>query len=591
MIPSPAPKDEAERLAALHKLCLLDTPADPDFDQMTLLATHVFGTPIALISLVDEGRQWFKSKVGIKARETPRSQAFCAYALHSSKPMVVLDTKLDSRFSENVLITGAPNLRFYAGAPLITSAGFCLGTFCVLDFVPRQEFTSLQMEQLCQFARLAMLRIETLQTIGYSDPLTELPNRTRFLEDVSFWLKELPQDGTCLYAAAFDICGTSYFQRMQAAFGSDYADGFVKTAARRIIHTLLPAPAYRIDTTVFACVLRATDHTDLTAQLDVMRVKLSAKIEFQGIPHAPPIVISSAQLVAQEGNVDTARALGAALSHARSHRLPWAIYHPDLNKIQHRAFCILAAIPAALASDDQFELYYQPRVDMGEGKCNGVEALLRWKHPELGMISPAEFIPLAEKTALIRDITVWVLRKVLLQAENWQATGYRFTVSMNVSALDLDSASFATLLTAMLNTHHVMPDLIEIEFTENALVNDPVAVQAQLQRLRRLGVKIAIDDFGAGYSNLAYLKHVPATTLKIDQSFVRSLPDNMNDIKIICSMIRLGHEFGHRVVAEGIETFQSYELLNSWGCDEGQGYWIARPMPPKQLLSWLSNRV
>lgn len=590
MILSPVPKDEAQRLAALHELCLLDTPADPDFDQMTLLATHVFGTSMALISLVDEGRQWFKSKVGIETRETPRSQAFCAYALHSSQPMVILDTKLDPRFSTNALVTGAPNLRFYAGAPLITSAGFCLGTFCVLDTIPRQEFTSLQMEQLCQFARLAMLRIETLRSIGYSDPLTELPNRTRFLEDMSLWLKDLPQDGACLYAAAIDICGVSYFQRMQAAFGSEYADGFVKTAARRITHALLPAPAYRIDTTVFACVLRATDDADLAAQFDVMRVKLSAKIEFQGIPHAPPVVIGSAQLMVQEGNVDTARALGAALAHARSHRLPWAIYHPDLDKIQHRAFCILAAIPAALASDDQLELYYQPRVDMGDGICNGAEALLRWTHPELGVISPAEFIPLAEKTALIRDITVWVLRKVLLQAETWQAAGHRFTVSMNVSALDLDSPSFATLLTSLLNTYHVMPDLIEIEFTENALVNDPAAVQEQLQRLRQLGVKIAIDDFGAGYSNLAYLKHIPATTLKIDQSFVRSLPYDMNDIKIICSMIRLGHEFGHRVVAEGIESLPSYELLNSWGCDEGQGYWIARPMPAEQFLSWLGNR-
>lgn len=586
---APVPRNEVQRLKALRELCLLDTPRDPAFDLMTTLAAKVFGTPIALISLVDEGRQWFKSQLGIEPRETPRSQAFCAYALDRTEPLVVLDTWEDARFADNALVTGSPHLRFYAGAPLVTAGGMCLGTFCVLSPMPRTEFGAAQADQLRHFARLAMMRIETLRSIGYVDPLTQLSNRTRFLEDVALWMNEAPADARRLYAVAVDVCGASYFQQMQAAFGSNYAEGFLLAASRRIGQSLAPAPVYRIDGTVFACVLAAEDDTGLADQLRAMHAQFSASLEHQDIPHAPQMRLGAVELAAQANIADTARALGAALGHARTSRRPWSIYHAQLDVAQQRAFRILAAIPAALASADQLQLHYQPRVDLGKGTCTGVEALLRWTHPVLGVISPAEFIPLAEKTALIREISAWVIRAALEQAERWQNAGHRFTVSLNVSALDLENDAFADLLMKLLTKHRVDPALIEIEFTESAIADDPAPVREQLMRLRDLGIQIAIDDFGAGYSNLGYLKEIPASTLKIDQSFVRVLPADMHDVIIICSIIRLGHEFGHRVVAEGIETAQAYHLLSSWDCDEGQGYWIARPMQAEQLLDWIKN--
>lgn len=586
---APIPKNEDERLQALRELCLLDTPRDPAFDQMTALAAKVFDTPIALISLVDEGRQWFKSQLGIEARETPRSQAFCAYALDRTEPLVVLDTWQDARFVDNALVTGSPHLRFYAGAPLVTGGGMCLGTFCVLSPTPRKEFSAAQSDQLCHFARLAMMRIETLRSIGYVDPLTQLSNRTRFLEDVALWINDVPTDERRLYAVGVDVCCASYFQKMQAAFGSGYAEGFLLAASRRIAHSLAPAPAYRIDGTVFACVLMAKDDADLAEQLRAMHAQFSANLEHQDIPHAPQVRLGAVELAAQANIADTARALGVAIGHAHSGRRSWSIYHAQLDAAQQRAFRILAAIPAALSSTGQLQLYYQPRVDLGDGSCTGVEALLRWTHPDLGIISPAEFIPLAEKTALIREISAWVLRDGLDQAERWQNAGHRFTVSLNVSALDLENGAFADLLTTLLAKHRVDPALIEIEFTESAIADDPAPVREQLLRLRDLGLQIAIDDFGAGYSNLGYLKQIPATTLKIDQSFVRMLPTDMHDVTIVCSIIQLGHEFGHRVVAEGIETAQAHHLLSSWNCDEGQGYWIARPMPAQQLLDWIAN--
>ena len=589
MLSPPIPINESERLAALHALCLLDTPSDTTLNELTELAATVFDMPIVLISLVDEGRQWFKSRVGMAARETPRSQAFCAYALERTEPLVVPDTWQDPRFVSNPLVTGGPHLRFYAGAPLITANGLCLGTFCVMDREPRHDFSAAQISQLNRFASLTMLRIDTLRTIGYVDTLTQLPNRTRYLEDLAIWLTERDHGERHLSAVAIDICGSAYWEHMQAAFGSSYADGFIEQAARSVIAALAPAPVYRIDQTIFGCVLEAADDADLSTQMMALQAELSCVIDYQGIPHALQVVAGAVKLATQTNIGDTTRSLRAALGHARTQRLAATIHHPDLSASQQRAFEILASIPAALNDKQQLQLHYQPKVRTADGSCAGFEALLRWTHPRLGQINPAQFIALAEKTALIRAITGWVMRTALAQAQQWQAQGHRFTLSFNISAVDLDNRMFADALSAALTRYRVDPALLEVEFTESAMAGDPQAVYQQLQRIRSLGLQIAIDDFGSGYSNLAYLKQIPATTLKIDQSFIRPLVSGSSDATIISAIIKLGHQFGHRIVAEGVETQEVYELLRDWGCDEVQGYWIARPMAAGDVLGWVEH--
>lgn len=590
----PVPKNEFERLSALHQLCLLDTPNDPAFDALTALAAKVFGVPIALVSLVDEGRQWFKSRIGLKPRQTPRGQAFCAYALHGHEPLVVLDTLQDERFAGNPLVTGEPRMRFYAGAPLITNNGMCLGTLCIIDQAPRADFSAQQVDMLQHFAAIVMMRIETLRSIGYVDQLTMLPNRVRFLEDLGLWMGDLAAadaPARHLSVVALDICGAAYFQDMAAALGGAYADGYLKAAQANIVMALAPAPVYRIDTTVFGCVIEAEDDGALAAELEILQTMLSNPIEHQGIPHAPPVVTGAVRLLADGDAAEVARALSSALAQARGQQAGSGIYQRGLDVEQQRAFRILAAIPEALSSGGQLALYYQPRVSLRSGRCVGVEALLRWNHPVLGAVSPAEFIPLAERTALMRQMTAWVLRAALSQAENWQSAGVRICVALNVSALDLDYGDFASHLGQHLRARALDPSLVEVEFTESALCRTPERLQTQLSQLRALGVQVAIDDFGAGYSNLSYLKQIPATTLKIDQSFVRALPSDGPDETLVRSIIALGHDFGHCVVAEGVESEEVYRLLASWGCDEAQGYWIARPMPAAQLGAWLKSRT
>ena len=584
----PLPPDESKRLATLRQLCLLDTPADRVFDLITQLAARTLRTPIALVSLIDEQRQWFKSRVGLDAPQTPRSQAFCAHAIHSPELLVVADARQDPRFRDNPLVTGPPFIRFYAGAPLMLADGTGLGTLCVIDSEPRSEFDADSRRTLQELRDLLLLRIETLRNTGYVDALTGLPNRSRFNEDLTMWLSLQSADHHDT-GVAIDVCGTDYFRDMVKALGWEYAEGYVLATRDRLLQALNGLPAYRIDTTSFAFVVKGNDPAQLAQCCERVCSAFAEAIEHQGIPHAATPSLGAVRLDGVLSANHTLRSLTTAVDMARQRGLPWSLYERSHDASQRNAFRILAALPEALSAREQLSLHYQPRVSLRSGECVGVEALLRWEHPLLGTVAPNDFIPLAEKTALMSRVTTWVLRTGIAQAALWQQQGHHFSVSLNVSAVDLEQADFIATLRELLALHALEPCRIEIEFTESAMIRHPERVAEQLQEISALGVKIAIDDFGSGYSNLSYLKRIPANALKIDQSFIRSLPGSRKDCMIVPSMIRLGHDFGQQVVAEGIETEQIYDMLRDWGCDEGQGYWIARPMPATALEAWLAT--
>ncbi|UYB50620.1 sensor domain-containing phosphodiesterase [Xanthomonas sp. AM6] len=585
--PPPLP-DESKRLATLRQLCLLDTPADHVFDLITQLAARTLHAPIALVSLIDEQRQWFKSRTGLDVSQTPRSQAFCAHAIHSPELMVVADAREDPRFRDNPLVTGPPFIRFYAGAPLLLADGTGLGTLCVIDTEPRGAFDAQARRTLQELRDLLMVRIETLRNTGFVDALTGLPNRSRFNEDLTMWLSVQSADQHDT-GVAIDVCGAEYFRDMVKALGWEYAEGYLLAARDRLLAALGGRPLYRIDTTSFAFVVEGNDPARLAQRCTHVCGAFAEAIEHQGIPHAATPSIGAVRLDGALSANHTLRSLTTAVDMARQRGLPWSLYERGHDASQRNAFRILAALPEALDAREQLSLHYQPRVSLRSGDCVGVEALLRWRHPLLGMVAPNEFIPLAEKTALMCRITAWVLQAGIAQAALWQRQGHRFSVALNVSAVDLEQDDFIATLRAQLARHALEPGRIEIEFTESAMIRHPQRVAEQLQEISALGVKIAIDDFGSGYSNLGYLKRVPANALKIDQSFIRSLPGSPKDCMIVPSMIRLGHDFGQQVVAEGIETEEIHDMLREWGCDEGQGYWIARPMPAAALETWLAT--
>jgi len=580
------PHNETDRLIALRALCQLDTPADPEFDLITELAAKTFDAPVAAISLIDAERQWFKSRVGIDLCETPRDIAFCAHAIHSVEPTVVLDARSDGRFADNPLVTGAPHVRFYAGVPLVNAAGLSYGTLCVIGTEPRGRFTDAEAAVLKYLGALVLARLDTLHTIGYVDALTLLPNRSRFVQDLQGWMADRA-GAAQLAAVAIDICEADYFHSMERALGCDYAEGYINAAKRRLLDALPHTSLYRIGPTLFACVRAVPLADDLAAVFDELWQSLAAPVEHLGIPHTSAASTGAVRLDHHGDAADIVRALISAVDSARAQGLGHCSYEPSDDEAQRLAFRMLTALPAALLAHDQLSLHYQPRVALADGKCVGVEALLRWRHPEMGNVAPGVFIPLAEKTALMWRITQWVLNAGFAQAALWQRAGYRFSLSLNVSAHDLDHAGFVDALVALRDKHAVNPALIELEFTESAMSMQPQRLQQQLRQIRALGFQLSIDDFGTGYSNLTYLKRLPASVIKIDQSFVGNVLTDEKDAAIVRAVIALAHELDYTVVAEGIEAPAVLEQLLAWGCDEGQGDHIARPMPLPLLEAWL----
>ncbi|MDB5842122.1 MAG: diguanylate cyclase [Herminiimonas sp.] len=583
---------EQQRLAVLRSMCILDTPPDLALDRIVALAGRLLNVPIVLISLVDQNRQWFKARVGLDARETPRDQAFCAHAIREAGVMIVLDAAKDPRFKDNPLVTGPPYVRFYAGAPLKAQGGFKIGTLCAIDTRPRTAFSESEQSMLQEMAEMVMIRLENLRSIGYVNPLTGLPNHNGFLETVEQLITTSDDRKAPALLAAIDVVSPIHYHEIVKAIGLRHAEQLLVTARNRL-QTHLPqdTTVYQIGGARFAAVFREVSYSAPAKALDAVIDSFREPIDCGGIPVNTDARIGFIPVRAGGDASQLLRALITTLDDVRDKGAEWAFYDPATDIAQQRAFAILTALHDALAADKQLSLHYQPRVDLGSGLLAGVEALLRWNHPTLGAISPAEFIPLAEKTALIGAVTDWVIFNVLKQLVQWRSVGRHVRVSINVSAYDMEKGDFVEKLSAQLASFDFDPASIELEFTENALVKNPARVHEQLSRLRSLGTEVAIDDFGTGYCNISYLKSIPASVVKIDQSFIRTLATDASNRIIVRSMIGMAHELGHAVVAEGIEDGASYALLREWGCDEGQGYFIARPMEPAALIEWIGQRM
>jgi EAL domain-containing protein (putative c-di-GMP-specific phosphodiesterase class I) len=237
---------------------------------------------------------------------------------------------------------------------------------------------------------------------------------------------------------------------------------------------------------------------------------------------------------------------------------------------------------------DELVLHYQPKLSLSTGRCDRVEALVRWQHPRHGLMQPDHFIPLAEQTGLIKPLTHWVLEAALRQCRAWQDIGLDIKVAVNLSMRNLHDPDLVGLVAQLLETTGVQPKSLNLEVTESALMTDPRRALGSLARLREIGVEVAIDDFGTGHSSLSYLKQMPVEEIKLDRSFVRDMRTDKNDYTIVRSTIELAHDLGLRVIAEGVEDQATWDLLVELGCDLAQGYHMSRPLPAGDLRRWLA---
>jgi diguanylate cyclase len=277
----------------------------------------------------------------------------------------------------------------------------------------------------------------------------------------------------------------------------------------------------------------------------------------------------------------------AALNTAKTTNNSYVLYAQEQSGTQ-KAPLRMSELRQAIVADQLF-LLYQPKFRLTTATASGVEVLTRWRHPQLGLISPDEFIPVAERTGLIIPLTLWVLHQSLLQCNIWNQMEMDVSMAVNLSMWNLEAQELPDQISGLLKDVGLSPNKLELEITESAIMVDPQRAMRTLMRIRDLGVSFTIDDFGTGYSSLAYLKKLPVSTIKIDKSFVKNMEIDKDNAVIVKSIIDLGHNLGLKVVAEGVETREAQEMLTAFGCDEAQGFYYSRPLPTQKVSQFFSN--
>jgi len=579
----PHEQDEEKRLHALHELCLLDTPESEAFDRITRMVAHLFQVPIAAISLTDRHRQWFKSHIGTAGREIVRHRAPCSEVSRSAHVVVIEDLKNHPEYLASPLAEAG--VRFYAGAPLITEEGFTIGALCALDKVSR-SVTEEEIARLQDLAALVMDQINFQHAAGRRHVVSGLPNRFQFLEDLSDL--DRISDSSHL-ALCIDLLEPNHSLNILGILGTQYLDDFVR-AAIAVVQAAVPKPfiLYHISPTALGIIVDQAHIDSWSMLMHACSRGLALPIECTGIPVTAGVVFGIAYAEPHDaGPVGLLRKAISAVNAARAEGSAYAIYSDARDMASRRRFRILSDFGKALAAPDQLSLHYQPRISGSTGLCSSVEALLRWTHPSLGTIGPNEFIPLVEQTSMAKALTEWVMAAACKQLAQWRQDAIEVAISINVSARNLEEPDFAQRLIECAAREAAPACRIELEFTESALIVNPDAVLAQMERITHFGFSISIDDFGSGYSNFSYLRKIPARTVKLDQSFVRDIDSDVRSRKIAVAMIGIAHDLGLNVVAEGVETEKAMLFLQTHACDEMQGYFICRPGDQNAISEWL----
>ncbi|MBW8717448.1 MAG: EAL domain-containing protein [Variovorax paradoxus] len=434
---------------------------------------------------------------------------------------------------------------------------------------------------------------DTLKHQATHDPLTGLPNRALLEDRLRQAISYADRYGRLMTVVFINLDG---FKRINDSLGRKGGDELLKVMAERMARCLRS-----VDTVVrtggdeFVIILydQPGDGTDIAPALRKLLETIAqpARIGSQAVQLTGSMGVATYPADGADADALLMNA-DAAMSHAKaSGRNNFEFYAAEMSGAIRDELALREGLRHALARSE-FHLAYQPQLDMESGRVTGVEALIRWQHPERGLVSPAQFIPLAEETGLIVPIGEWVLRTACFQNKAWQDAGLPpFIVSVNVSARQFRERTLIAQVALALRDSGLEPRLLELELTESLVMEDLDKALQSMKALRAMGVQLSIDDFGTGYSSLSALKRFPIARLKIDQSFVRDIPGDEEDKAIAKTIIALGHELNLKVIAEGVETEQQLEFLRAHGCDEMQGYLFSRPVPPAELAALVRMRA
>jgi diguanylate cyclase (GGDEF)-like protein len=424
--------------------------------------------------------------------------------------------------------------------------------------------------------------------LAHHDTLTGLPNRSLIADRLDLTIAQAQRSGGSVLVAFIDLDG---FKLVNDGLGHNAGDELLKVVAERMSGCLRAGDTVgRFGGDEFVLLLNDTSRGASAAPvLERVREAVLQSISLCGQDVQVSCSIGVAVYPNDGGDAETLLMhADAAMYRAKDMgKNNCQFYTREMNAAIEEKLVLLEGLRGAL-DDGQFRLVYQPKVDLQTGRVFGVEALVRWDHPEHGVIGPDRFIPLAEESGMIVALGEWVLRSACLQNRAWQEDGLApLRISVNVSPRQFEEQRLVERVALALEDSGLAPEWLELEVTEGVIMRDLQQAVAKMAQVRQMGVSLSIDDFGTGYSSLSALKSFPISTLKIDKSFVRDLGHSDGDEAIASSIIELAHRLKLRVIAEGVETEQQRSFLRQNGCDEMQGYLFSRPLPPEQLRQLL----
>ncbi len=711
--------------AAARKAGRIDADLDSDdhesgpeesqanFERLVALAARLFDAPVALISLIDGPRESVHASVGMGRPKKAPDLAFCRRVVNDREMLVIPDTRRDARFSRHASVVNKPRIRFYAGAPLHTPVGRCIGTLCLVDFKPHPDLTDTERRNLTDLAALVMdqwawdesekardenrMRFESMaftssnaivcadgaglitfwndaayRIFGYSaaqamgrdfavivpghlrgqrtaglkrlasgglpglagqtleldatrrdgprvpielslsmwqhdgqtsfgaiirdiserrsnetrlwqsarrDALTGLPNRAGLLSKI----ERSVMRGT---PAAFVLINLEGFKDINDTHGHSVGDRVLCAVGERIAECLRARDTLaRWGGDEFCLYLPGcTDPKAISNLCDRIAASLSRLIELDGSALDVGTHMGIALFPDDADDIEGVIAnADLALYHARDEHSQRCFFVPRLRSQATARRKYESRLQRALGRRE-FEMFYQPQFRVSDAQLVGAEALIRWRHPEDGLVVPGVFLPALENSALAGKVGDWVIATACAQASQWRTThDIDFRIGVNLFGMQFQIGDIEHTVRRVLADTGLPASALELEITENIILSNDEAIVSPLRNLRALGVGVAFDDYGTGYASLSLLKRYPLSRLKIDRSFVRDLGANAEDLAVVKAVLYLGKSFNLEVIAEGVENAEQLEILHRAGCQEAQGYLLGKPMPADEF--------
>lgn len=571
---------------------ILDTPVEERFDRHIRLIADIFNVPTVALSLVDLDRQWFKSSVGCRLRQTPREESICTHALNLSY-LEIPDLLEDPFFRDHPAARANPPIRFYAAAVIYGPTGKPIGTLCLTDGAPR-KLSLAEQGRLKAFARIIQHEItrdtalendrRSLQDSARRDPKTGLPGETLLEETLANLIRKGETEQSQLAIMQLHV------ENLATATGlhhrKDYQNAMMQALVDRLVglyEGILAAGRTGSDRLVLVVPTVSKDSM-LEAAKRILD-KLTEPVEFKGRRLRPDINIGIS-VYPEDGTkahllMDLSeQAFALSKGHHKIH-----FYDAVANESAARRHLIQHRLELALV-DNQITLNFQPIWLANGTQIIKFEALARWQDEELGVISPGEFVPIAEKNPwLSRLLTDNVLRMACREARTWQKKpGYEPPrVAVNIPAGEFHQPEFADRVLELLSEGGLEPCRLTLELTEEGLIQDIDQAIRTMTQLSDKGITLALDDFGTGYSSLNHFRRLPMDILKIDKSFIDSLPGDKKGLELVSGIIKIAHAMGLAVVAEGVEHEAQRALLAELDCDMIQGYLLGRPIAAEKI--------